>query len=137
MKIAYLLKERNWTLYRLAKESGVQNSNLKNICFCNRIPTIPTIIKICNGFGITLSEFFAEESCEPHPLTVSDQLLLTYFHNLTRENKKLTADYVHRLLQHVTNSTSQTQTADDAADRMSGLADKAAVDTMANDKSNR
>lgn len=99
-KITHLLKERNWTLYRLAKESGVQNTNLKKICFHNRIPTIPTIIKICNGFGISLSEFFDAENTAINQLTVSEKQLITYFHNLTSEDKKLLSDYMHKLSKH-------------------------------------
>lgn len=114
IKISHLLKERGWTLYRLAKESGVQNSNLKNICFRNRTPTIPTIIKICNGFGITLSEFFKEEYTTSDRLTVSDQQLLAYFHNMTRGNRKLAANYVHKLLKNVLNTADHAQTAESA-----------------------
>lgn len=100
MKIANLLKERNWSLYRLAKESGVQTTNLEKICFCNRIPTIPTIMKICNGFGITLSEFFDEGDIAIKQLTFSEQQMLEYFHSMAGEDKKLVSDYIHKLSKH-------------------------------------
>lgn len=109
IKITTLLKEKGWTLYRLTKESGVQTTNLEKICFCNRIPTIPTIMKICNGFGITLSEFFDEESIAISQLTFSEQQILGYFHAMTSEDKKLVSDYVHRLLKHASATTDRVQ----------------------------
>lgn len=47
-------------MYRLAKESDIAYSNLNNMMNRNTQPSIPTLRKICNGLGITLSEFFDE-----------------------------------------------------------------------------
>ena len=57
-RILQLLKERNWTEYRLAKESGLSQSTISNLFKRNTTPSIPTLEAICNGFGITLSQFF-------------------------------------------------------------------------------
>jgi len=59
-RLRQLLTERGWTEYRLAKESGLSDSTIKNIYKRNTQPTIDTLEAICRGFGITLSEFFAE-----------------------------------------------------------------------------
>ena len=59
-RLKQLLKERNWTEYRLAKEGGLSMSTLQNIYKRNTIPTIDTLERICTAFGITLSQFFAE-----------------------------------------------------------------------------
>ena len=55
-----ILKERGWSEYRLAKECGLSQSTLANIFKRNTSPSIPTLETICHGFGITLSQFFAE-----------------------------------------------------------------------------
>lgn len=55
-----LLDERGWTEYRLAKECGLSESTIANIFRRNSVPSITTLESICNGFGITLSQFFAE-----------------------------------------------------------------------------
>lgn len=55
-----LLKARGWTRYRLAKESGLTESTLANIFQRNAMPSLDTLERICNGFGITLSQFFAQ-----------------------------------------------------------------------------
>lgn len=55
-----LLQARGWTRYRLSKESGLTESTLANIFQRNAMPSLDTLERICNGFGITLSQFFAE-----------------------------------------------------------------------------
>lgn len=55
-----LLDERGWTEYRLTKECGLSESTIANIFRRNSVPSITTLESICNGFGITLSQFFAD-----------------------------------------------------------------------------
>lgn len=59
-KIRKLMEERGWSEYRLAKVCGLSESTLANIFRRNTLPTIPTLEAICNGFGITLSQFFSD-----------------------------------------------------------------------------
>lgn len=59
-RLRHLMKERGWTEYRLSVNSGLSQSTLANIFRRNNIPTIATLEAICKGFGITLSQFFAE-----------------------------------------------------------------------------
>lgn len=59
-RIKRLLDDRNWTPYRLAKEAGLPDATIGNLFRRNTQPTIPTLQAICNAFGITLSQFFAE-----------------------------------------------------------------------------
>ena len=60
-RLRQLLNERGWTEYRLSKKCGPSESTLANIFRRNTIPSITTLEAICNGFGITLSQFFAED----------------------------------------------------------------------------
>lgn len=55
-----LMEAREWTEYRLAKESGLSPSTLANIFKRNTVPSIPTLEAVCGAFGITLAQFFAE-----------------------------------------------------------------------------
>ena len=59
-RLRELLRERSWTEYRLAKECGLSESTIHNIYRRNAQPSIYTLETICKGFGITLSQFFAE-----------------------------------------------------------------------------
>ena len=60
-----LCKERNWSYYRLAKESDIPYSTLNNMISRTNIPTIPTLQKLCDGFGITLADFFLDQPEHP------------------------------------------------------------------------
>lgn len=59
-RLRKLMKEREWTEYRLSKECGLSESTLANIFRRNTVPSITTLETICDAFGITLSQFFAE-----------------------------------------------------------------------------
>lgn len=54
------MKERSWTDYRLAKESGLSHSTVTNMFNRNNAPTLPTLESVCKAFGITLAQFFTE-----------------------------------------------------------------------------
>ncbi len=59
-KLQRLMKERGITMYRLSLDSGLSQSTIANIFRRNTTPSIETLEQICKGFGITLSQFFAE-----------------------------------------------------------------------------
>lgn len=59
-KLRAILSNKGWTKYRLSKECGLSESTIANIFRRNTHPSIPTLEAICGGFGITLSQFFAE-----------------------------------------------------------------------------
>ena len=58
-RILYLCNEKRMTINNLATVSAIPPSSLKNILYGkSRNPGIVTIKMICDGFGITLVEFF-------------------------------------------------------------------------------
>lgn len=58
-RIRSYMQARNWTEYRLAKESGLSQSTITNMFTRHTAPGVPTLEAICSGFGITLSHFFS------------------------------------------------------------------------------
>lgn len=60
IRLRRLMDARGWTVYKLAKESGLSESTLSNIFKRNTVPSIVTLEVICRAFNITLSQFFAE-----------------------------------------------------------------------------
>ena len=60
-RLRQLLDEGGWTEYRLSKNCGLSESTLANIFRRNTVPSIATLETICKGFGITLSQFFADD----------------------------------------------------------------------------
>lgn len=59
-RLRHLMDERGWTVYRVARESGLSEKTVYNIYSRNTMPSIPTLEAICNAFGITLAQFFAD-----------------------------------------------------------------------------
>lgn len=61
-RILQLLGERNMSIHRLAMESAVAPSSIKNIIYGKSVnPGIVTLKMLCDGFGITIVEFFDTE----------------------------------------------------------------------------
>ena len=58
-RLLQLLGERNMSIHKLATESAVAPSSIKNILYGkSQNPGIVTIKMLCDGFGITLTQFF-------------------------------------------------------------------------------
>ena len=58
-RLIELLDERRMSIHKLAMESAVAPSSIKNIIYGKSVnPGIVTIKMLCDGFGITLTEFF-------------------------------------------------------------------------------
>lgn len=61
-RILQLLGERNMAIHKLAMESAVPPSSIKNILYGkSRNPGIVTLKMLCDGFGISLIDFFNTE----------------------------------------------------------------------------
>ena len=59
IRILQLCEEKRMTINKLAIESAVPPSSIKNILYGKSVnPGIVTLKMICDGFGITLIEFF-------------------------------------------------------------------------------
>ena len=61
-KIDKLRKERGWSINNLAMEAMLTQSTVNNLYNRKNEPKLSTLTALCNAFGITLSEFFAEET---------------------------------------------------------------------------
>ena len=61
-RLLHLLGEKKMSIHRLAMESAVAPSSIKNILYGkSQNPGVVTIKMLCDGFGITLTEFFDTE----------------------------------------------------------------------------
>lgn len=68
-KIDILRRERGWSINYLATEAMLTQSTVNNIFNRRNEPKLSTLRAICDAFGITLSEFFAEEMTPDDELT--------------------------------------------------------------------
>lgn len=96
-RIKSLCQARTWTLYRLAKESGITYSTLCTMLHKANAPSIPTLMKICSGLGITMSEFFDEEH-DAVMLTEEEKEHLRRWAMLSPENQATARKYMDYLL---------------------------------------
>ena len=92
-RIDDIMKERGWSYYKLSIESGLSSSTITNIYRRNTVPSITTLEAICNAFGITLSQFFAEEEdfvqLSPEQKEMFDNWLC-----LSESQKKIVAEII-------------------------------------------
>lgn len=81
-RIEQLLAEKNMSRYRLGQYSDLNDTTLYNIMKRKTIPSIITLSKICDGFGITLAQFFydSENNME---YTKEERNLLSSFSRLS------------------------------------------------------
>ncbi len=95
-RITKLLEDRNWSQYKLSIESGLSISTIANIYRRNTVPSLPTLEAICQGFGITLSQFFSEEM-ELVQLTDEQKDLFNRWVSLTDNQKRLVYELIKEM----------------------------------------
>ena len=99
-KIKELCKERGFSYYELAKRSDIPYSTLNTMILKENQPSLSTLKKLCNGFGISLLQFFNTEDT-PVSLSEAQKECLALFDVLTLEEQALVIAYMkglsHRL----------------------------------------
>ena len=98
-RIEFFLNFKHWSIYKLAKESGLSYSSLNNIFNRKTCPSIVTLEKICHGFGITLSEFFEYDNnpLRSEEISEREQDILNSFRTLSISDKNLLEAYLNGL----------------------------------------
>ena len=95
-RIDMLMKERNWSDYKLSAESGLSSSTIANIHRRNTVPSISTLEAICTAFGITLAQFFTENS-HTVQLNKEQQDLFNHWISLTDHQKRLVYELISEM----------------------------------------
>lgn len=101
--IKNMLSEKRWSNYRLAKESDISKESLNKMLRENHIPSINTLIKICNGFNIPLSQFFAEIE---NPDVEFTQIAAIWY-RLNEDERQLVKAYMYGLAHKLPNVNSK------------------------------
>lgn len=96
-RIHSLCAAYSWSLYRLAKESGITYSTLCSMIHKGNTPSISTLIKICSGFGITLADFFDMDG-DHRPLSAAQRDHLQLWAQLSEANQANAEKYIRFLL---------------------------------------
>lgn len=98
LRIEELCEHYQWNHYRLAKNSGIPLASINAMFHRNTSPTIPTLEKICEGFQISMRDFFDYEILPTVPELSSDtKILVERYESLSRPDKKLLLAYLDGL----------------------------------------
>lgn len=95
-RIQELCQSRSWTYYRLAKASGIPYSTLSTMLHKTAVPSVPSLIKICEGLDITLAQFFSDHD-ESAMLTADQKDCLSQWNRLDETSKALASAYMRGL----------------------------------------
>ena len=98
-KIKLLCAKNNFSLYKLSKESGVPLSTITSLFSNNSFPSIPTLLKICTAFHITLSDFFLTEET-PEYILEEHKILINKYDTLNVTQKHYLDAYLNGLTCH-------------------------------------
>ena len=97
-RIETLCNEKGWSLFKLSKESKASYSTLYNTMKNHTVPQIDLIQKVCDGFNISISEFFQDEDNEKMQLSDKDMLLINNARELNTNERDRVLAYMQGLL---------------------------------------
>jgi transcriptional regulator with XRE-family HTH domain len=97
-RIQELCRQRGYSYYELAKRSNIAYSTLNTLILKKNTPTLSTIEKLCDGFGITLLQFF-DPTPHADDLSEEQQECMELFCRLSPENRRLAVSYMQGLSQ--------------------------------------
>lgn len=92
-RIKELCDKRQMSMYALSKKTGISQSSLSNLMKRGSTPTFYTLDKICDGLGITLSQFFSKD-IEKLELSAEQRKVLETWETLTDKEKEAVEIYV-------------------------------------------
>lgn len=99
-RIQELCEERHWSYYQLSKASGIAYSTLSTMINKQNMPSVPTLFKLCQGFGITVADFF-DPNRSQQGLTADQALCLSLFTSLSHEDRRLALAFLKGLAKQV------------------------------------
>lgn len=92
-RIRELCDKKQMSMYALSNKTGISQSSLSNLMKRGSIPTFYTLDKICDGLGITLSQFFSEDMGKLE-LSSEQKRVLEIWESLSDKEKMAVEIYV-------------------------------------------
>lgn len=84
--------------YELSKRAGIAQSSLSTLINQDSMPKIQTLQKICDGFGITLSQFFLTEDRKYPDLSEEQIDILETWGTLSAKEKTAAQEIIRSLI---------------------------------------
>lgn len=98
-RIEKIRLSRNWSEYELSRRSGLPQTTINTWYRKQQIPTLPSLEKLSDAFGITLSELLADNN-DPMEITEQDHHLLQLFHCLKSDQQVSLLQFLESLTDH-------------------------------------
>lgn len=99
-RILQLCRQRNWSLYKLAHESGISETTVYGWFNKNQFtPSRSSIEDICRAFDISVSAFFNDVDLDN--LTSQQVELLTLFDKVPDNKKSVVLDIVRSFAKEI------------------------------------
>lgn len=96
-QISRLRQERGWSEYQLAERSGVPQSTISSWYRKNMTPSLSSLEKICDAFGLSLSRFF-DDGTDAVYLTFPQRELLKKWDMLSEAQKTALVSLIDAIL---------------------------------------
>lgn len=95
-RIKQLQTERGWTNYKLCAEANLPNVTLTNMYSRQTLPSMATLMALCEAFGISLSQFFNEDE---NSVILSDEekKLISGYRKLNKKCKNAVNNFINEL----------------------------------------
>lgn len=90
---------RHWTTHHMALEADINPTTILNWINRNTVPSVEAIEKLCQAFGITMSEFF-NESGDISYLTEEQKQLLNKWNCLHKNEKCHLLEFITALIEN-------------------------------------
>ena len=95
-RVKELCVKHKVTKYRLSQLTGMSQTALGNIMNMKSMPTVLTLEKICDAFGITMAQFFAGEGKRPD-LTQEQKEIIETWDMLGAEERRILLKFICKL----------------------------------------
>ena len=95
-RVKELCEKRSVSKYRLAQLTGMSQTAVGNIISKVSIPTLPTLKKICDAFGMTLAQFFTADGIRPDLTDMQNEIIETW-DDLDKEEQRILINFVRSL----------------------------------------
>lgn len=96
IRIAELCEKRGYTKYRLSQLTEMSQTALANILNKKSVPTVVTLERICDAFGITLAQFFTDNAGRLD-LTEDQNEILEIWDGLETKEKEILLSFIRSL----------------------------------------
>ena len=95
-RVKELCSKHKVSTYRLAQLTAMSTTASAHIMNKKSIPTLPTLERICDAFGISIAQFFAGDGMRPD-LTDEQGELLEIWDDLNADERRILMNFVRTL----------------------------------------